>query len=686
MEVKEHQIFNLWDTNGRRGDVLNAIQIYLGILKNLETIRPGEKWAAYPNSLKQYYFYKEAIMASPDIFKDHGKFDLFNQQIERQWYAFLAKKWNRLSNKEWSKNLDQNIEARARHYTSNLVRLGFATEDRSITQVGYDFLGEKLKRDSFESILPISDISVVLLRQLMKLKIYSEPDRNGCRCFYSPFFMALFLLMQEKSIDKDVFRYVVQGSSPYWNKSKTPKEILQKCIRFKTFLREKEVVPRAFSVDVKIDKKSFAEYIKNRKSSDTVDDYYEFYDALYDFIKKRTQMNYATLCNVVGGEKSEKIRKAFGCGDAIFDMGNRARLYGLEEFLLKNDDSLFLQSQNFNETFYKAYSASKYVDQAKEYSDTTIRLLGATGLFRFSKALPELTFKDVLKKVLSKTDLESQIFGIVDGKEYESKEELFVQNLTCLQILERNDNIFDQLDESLTKDKLKLQNQMDLERHIEEKYPKEKTLEILRMFSDRKNDAKIRKEVNDEAPVPTIYEYMVAIAWYYISGKQISVYDSLNLTLNGDMEPVVHAAGGAGDIVINYPKYVVMLEVTLMNPMAQKRGEWEPVLRHSINLNAENAMKTVITLFIADTLDHNTINIWRAVSTVPLQASNSGKIAENVTVAAFKNDELCGFLENGVRDFDIIKAVEKSFSSVKSNFDTEWRGNLLSDIEGRYRI
>ena len=95
MEVKEHQIFNLWDTNGRRGDVLNAIQIYLGILKNLEMQRPGEKWAAYPNSLKQYYFYKEAITASPDIFKDHGKFDLFNKQIEKQWYAFLAKKWNR---------------------------------------------------------------------------------------------------------------------------------------------------------------------------------------------------------------------------------------------------------------------------------------------------------------------------------------------------------------------------------------------------------------------------------------------------------------------------------------------------------------------------------------------------------------------------------------------------------------
>lgn len=56
------------------------------------------------------------------------------------------------------------------------------------------------------------------------------------------------------------------------------------------------------------------------------------------------------------------------------------------------------------------------------------------------------------------------------------------------------------------------------------------------------------------------------------------------------------------------------------------------MLRHSINLNAETEQKTVITLFIADTLDYNTINIWRAVSMVPLQASNSDKIAENVTV------------------------------------------------------
>lgn len=30
-----------------------------------------------------------------------------------------------------------------------------------------------------------------------------------------------------------------------------------------------------------------------------------------------------------------------------------------------------------------------------------------------------------------------------------------------------------------------------------------------------------------------------------------------------------------------------MLEATLMNASSQKRGEWEPVLRHSINLKVE---------------------------------------------------------------------------------------------------
>ncbi|WP_194849702.1 hypothetical protein [Enterococcus faecium] len=61
-------------------------------------------------------------------------------------------------------------------------------------------------------------------------------------------------------------------------------------------------------------------------------------------------------------------------------------------------------------------------------------------------------------------------------------------------------------------------------------------------------------------------------------------------------------------------------------PKLKKRGEWEPVLRHATNLTVDNFDKNVITLFIADELDDNTVNIWRAVASVPLRSSNKDEL------------------------------------------------------------
>ena len=61
MEIQAGTIFNLWDTNGRRKDVLNALDIYVHILHDLSNQYPAEKWGAYPQSLAQFRFYKAAI-------------------------------------------------------------------------------------------------------------------------------------------------------------------------------------------------------------------------------------------------------------------------------------------------------------------------------------------------------------------------------------------------------------------------------------------------------------------------------------------------------------------------------------------------------------------------------------------------------------------------------------------------
>ena len=49
------QIFNLMDTNGRRNDVVNALQGYLTILDQVQNEKKMT-WAALPQSLAQYVF------------------------------------------------------------------------------------------------------------------------------------------------------------------------------------------------------------------------------------------------------------------------------------------------------------------------------------------------------------------------------------------------------------------------------------------------------------------------------------------------------------------------------------------------------------------------------------------------------------------------------------------------------
>ncbi|MEE6658579.1 AlwI family type II restriction endonuclease, partial [Pediococcus acidilactici] len=63
----------------------------------------------------------------------------------------------------------------------------------------------------------------------------------------------------------------------------------------------------------------------------------------------------------------------------------------------------------------------------------------------------------------------------------------------------------------------------------------------------------------------------------------------MNLTLGSEGLPVAQAGGqkkkqdeNSGDIIIEYKDHTLFLEVTLMDKNAIKRGEWEPVLRHTV--------------------------------------------------------------------------------------------------------
>ncbi len=691
MEVLENSVFNLWDTNGRRGDVVNALSIYLNIL-NKFSADGGYVWKAFPTSIDQYRFYEEAINASPEVFKEHGIFDNFKRIAANEIELALNGNYSSLealinNDENLHKALEVGIESRARHYTSNLVKFGFVNSKREITKAGKSFLAQDNNRDKLESILPLNIANITILRQLLKLRIYTKLLGNGERKYYSPVLFAFYLLLIKDRWNEDEFRSLVQSISPY-QANKDIDSIVKDHSDVSKYGGLKVVVPSLFLTDNFLDFRSFSQFVKNLKSGTTDKIYYDFYKTLFDFKEQKDKVTFAHLIKVYKDNK-DKLNKAFGFGINIFDISQANNMF---EFLNNNKLNDLLDITSLNRTVYERYAKSKYLDSAREYSDTTKRMLKATGLFRFEKGLVELAYKDVVASMFDLNELKNRIFGECTNNDFllyeDDENSYYYNNATILDILGKSEEkktecvnkikiAYNATEQDLPKT-IKKKASEEFIKHIHEKYSKEKVIELMGLFSDRSNDATIQSYVNNEATVPTIFEYITAIAWYYISDEKIDVYECINLTLNSDFEPILFAPGGEGDIVINDDKRAVMLEVTLMDKAAQPKGELEPVLRHSGNLKARNENKEVMTYFVAPELNVNNVATWRMSYYTPYEAVG-GKLVKGLIIMCFTNSEICKFLKSNINCEKIYSITKDSFVT-KNDIQECWRERIFNSI------
>ena len=705
MKVKSDQVFNLMDTNGRRNDVINAIQGYLTILNDIICDKQMD-WQNMPNSFAQYEFYKAAIEQSPDVFVQHTPYDNlvqlldsvpeFKIKIENHDLSWVQH--NRDNYSGVLKKFDSGIEDRARHYTSNLVKLGYADQSRQISDTGRLLLGkESLLRDSLEKMLPLNDTNIIYIRQLLKLRIFSDNEEY----YYSPFNMAIAALIRKKRMSLIEFCELIQGINPC-NPIGDIDDLIDNYHESDIVKGYKVSVPNELKNAEKIEKEVFAKYFPNQKSSIVINVYYRFYEALYRFNESRSQSDLDSLLDVYESEKA-KLNKAFGVGKNVFAVKKGDRPL-VSSFMLK--DSYLFDTSNINERIYIQFRKSKQLDIIGEYSDTTVRIFKATGIISFDNGYVELAYPDLLNIIFDYETVKAKAFGRFDEElnpyydcysEYESSiNSFYLSVVSLIQIMDYPDEKVIQIINSvksayqdaevddITKIIAKKRRE-EFDLFISRKYPEDRVKYLLSLFSDRKNDKTIQTEVSDSATVPTIYEYVVGLAWYYFSNKKIDLLSSYNLTLSANFEPISHAGGGKGDIVIYEKDKVIMLEVTLMDPNSQKRGEWEPVLRHSVNLKIEEELsgsnKDVTTFFVADTFDANTINIWKAVSTVPLQSSiDKDKFTSNVIIMPINNDELSNFIDKKDNYDDIIHQVRSLFINEEAVFDMNWRTRFINNV------
>lgn len=697
--ISKNQVFNLYNTNGRRNDILNAYQIYAEEIDRLK-IGTDNVWGRWPSSTTQYDFYKKTLNRSEEVFKRHDSFDKFdsmmesNDEFKNRFYDLDATLKTK-KNEKIFEVLDKYIESRARHYTNALLTVGLINKNRELSENGKLIIDpKKLVRDDFEKQLPVNNLSIIILRQALKIRIF---DKN-CSKYYSPVKLAIFIILITKSkVNIDDLLFIVQGITPYMNidildiYNDNGIEGLVNKVKDEI---SKNFIDYSDDIDKINDFEIFKNVLSNRKSSFTVDSYFEFYNALKLYRNKRDSKSLESLYEVITAHKSI-LNKAFGFNKSIFNFKNKAK-FNQKDFEKDNKDNelIYCDDSIFNFVFVKSFNLSKHYDSIREYSNTTRKLLESSGIISTTNKTISLVNFELFNNVEIKNSIYNDIFCESNEEIYNQYiNDYFIKENSLMNILGLKKDLVQNNIQNL-KDKYDLDNIGDLQTRlkderdkefkifIEKKFPRDTIFSILEMFSDRKNDSKIKSKVTKDTDVPTIFEYVVGIAWYYLStDKSYNLIDSFNLALSADFLPIGHAPGGDGDIIIKYNDLDLMLEVTLMNKGAQKRGEWEPVLRHAANLSIESDKKT-LSLFIADELDSNTINIWRAISNVPLEYSKKQGIYTTSPVIIMPMQIIDMIKINGNKKFNsgkFFNDITNSYKNKNNNFDTDWYRKIISN-------
>lgn len=113
------------------------------------------------------------------------------------------------------------------------------------------------------------------------------------------------------------------------------------------------------------------------------------------------------------------------------------------------------------------------------------------------------------------------------------------------------------------------------------------------------------------------FEYIVGIVWYKVSNRKGRILDYFNLSLDADLLPKTHAAGGMEDITYRYnatpgyPEHTLLIEATLAEANAQRRMEMEPVSRHLGDFLLRDNRQEAYALFVTPFLHLNVISDFR---------------------------------------------------------------------------
>lgn len=220
-----------------------------------------------------------------------------------------------------------------------------------------------------------------------------------------------------------------------------------------------------------------------------------------------------------------------------------------------------------------------------------------------------------------------------------------------------------------------------LQHLIDTEFIDDKLLSLLDCF-ETKNDDEIRSMVTENADVPTIFEYVLGILWYKASERHGKILDYMKLSLDADLLPQTHAAGGEADIVYEYPEteyypaHTLLLEATLADNTNQRRMEMEPVSRHLGRHLLRTGNLDSYCVFATTYLDINVIADFRGRKNMPFyDTQDYTKSVDGMKIIPLQTEELKKIIKSETRYKVLFSLFEEAFNSPLQPH--EWYDNTI---------
>jgi hypothetical protein len=225
---------------------------------------------------------------------------------------------------------------------------------------------------------------------------------------------------------------------------------------------------------------------------------------------------------------------------------------------------------------------------------------------------------------------------------------------------------------------------------IDERFNKTVLIDLLEKFEGRDDDA-IRQIVTNNADIPTIFEYVLGIAWYLISDRCGDILSYMNLSLEADLLPRSHAQGGSADIeyvyhqTTIYPAHTLLIEATLTDKSNQRRMEMEPVSRHLGEHILATGDKNSYCLFVSTFLDNNVISDFRNRRTFEYYSKQYKNVVKGMKILSLETKELRTILERGMDYNKLYELFEFAYYS-NEPIPTWYEREIANKIRARDTI